>query len=228
MLVAASILAADLARLGDEVDAAQQAGADWIHFDAMDGRFVPNLTFGPLVVEAIRRHTSLPIDVHLMIEEPERLVPEFVRAGADYVTIHVESTRHLHRALALVRECGAGAGVTLNPATPLALLQPVLPDVDLVLVMSVIPGFGGQRFIPASADRVAGARAMLTAVGSPAHLSVDGGISASTAPLVVRAGATVLVAGSAIFGNPAGLAAGISALRTAANPVIPGADPQPT
>ncbi|RMF85232.1 MAG: ribulose-phosphate 3-epimerase [Nitrospinota bacterium] len=213
--IAPSLLSADFARLGEQVREAEAAGADWIHIDVMDGHFVPNLTMGPLVVEALRPITTLPLDVHLMVENPERFVSDFARAGATYLTVHVEATPHLHRVVQQIRELGVRPGVTLNPATPLSLLEEILPAVDLVLVMSVNPGFGGQAYIPASTARISRLRCMLDAIASRAELEVDGGISPQTAPFAVAAGATVLVAGSAVF-NPTGSVAGnIAALRQA-------------
>jgi ribulose-phosphate 3-epimerase len=216
ILVAASILSADFARLGAQVAEAEAAGADWIHVDVMDGRFVPNISIGLPVVEALRRVTHLPLDVHLMIEEPERYVDAFAEAGADHLIVHVEACRHLHRVIEQIRSAGARPGVTLNPGTPLAALEEVLPLVDEVLVMSVDPGFGGQQFIPASPRRIAALRRRLTDEGLSALISVDGGIHAGTAGSAVEAGADVLVAGSAVFNHDRPVAANIAALRRAA------------
>lgn len=210
--IATSILAADFAHLGDQVQAAEAGGADWIHVDVMDGMFVPNISFGSLIVRAIRPLTRLPIDVHLMIVQPERYVAEFAKAGANRITVHVEGNAHLHRTITAIKEAGALAGVTLNPATPLGALEEILPFVDLVLVMSVNPGFGGQSYIPTSTAKIRRLRGMLDAIHSPAELEVDGGISAATAGEVVKAGATVLVAGSSVFGK-GDIAANIARLR---------------
>src|SRR3954470_2498640 len=198
-LIAPSILSADFGRLAEEVKAVEAAGADWIHLDVMDGRFVPPITLGPVVVEAVRRSTKLPLDVHLMIVEPEKHIPDFVKAGANSVTVHVEACPHLHRTLAQIRELGAMASVTLNPSTPLSTLEEVLGEVGMVLVMSVNPGWGGQSFIPASVEKVRRLRAMLDERGSTAKVEVDGGVNAQTARQVVAAGADVLVAGNAVF-----------------------------
>ncbi len=212
--IAPSILAADFAALGDAVRAAEAAGADWIHVDVMDGHFVPNLTIGPPVVAALRRVTSLPLDVHLMIEAPERLLEAFARAGADYLTVHPEASVHLHRTLQQIRALGVRAGVALNPSTPETALRYVTSLVDVVLVMSVNPGFGGQAFLPEVLPKVRAVRALLDASGRPeVALAVDGGIDRRTAPLVVAAGADVLVAGTAVFGAEEGIAAAIAALR---------------
>jgi len=211
--LAPSILSADFARLGEQVREAEAAGADWIHVDVMDGHFVPNLTVGPLIVRALRPITTLPLDVHLMIEQPERYLADFVAAGADGLTVHVETCPHLHRTVQQIRELGVRAGVALNPATPLVSLEPILPDVDLVLVMSVNPGFGGQSYIPGSTGRIARLRAMLDALGSAAALEVDGGINPETIGGAVRAGATVLVAGSAVFNDRAPVADNLRRLR---------------
>ena len=201
-LIAPSILSADFGRLAEEVRAVEAAGADWIHVDVMDGRFVPPITLGPLVVEAVRKATKLPLDVHLMIVEPERHIADFVKAGANSVTVHVETCPHLHRTLGQIRELGATPSVTLNPGTPLSAVEEVLGEVGMVLVMSVNPGWGGQSFIPASVDKVRRLRAMLDARGSKARVEVDGGVNAQTARQVVAAGADVLVAGNAVFRAP--------------------------
>ena len=214
--IAPSILSADFAELGRQVSEAEAAGADYIHIDVMDGHFVPNITVGPLVVRAVRGVTSLPLDVHLMIEEPERYLQSFCEAGATGLTVHVETCPHLHRTVQQIKELGCRAGVTLNPSTPIVSLEEILPYVDLVLVMTVNPGFGGQSFIKSSVPRIARVRAMLDQLGASAELEVDGGIDAHTAPLVVAAGADVLVAGSAVFNNAEGISGAIAALRAAA------------
>jgi ribulose-phosphate 3-epimerase len=213
--IAPSILSADFARLGQQVSEAEAAGADYVHIDVMDGHFVPNITVGPLVVSAVRAVTPLPLDVHLMIEAPERYLEAFCAAGATGLTVHVETCPHLSRTLQQIKELGCRAGVTLNPSTPASALQEVLADVDLVLVMTVNPGFGGQAFMERMLSKIERVRAMLDQIGSGAELEVDGGIDSRTAPLVVRAGADVLVAGSAIFGSAAGIAAAIAGLRAA-------------
>jgi ribulose-phosphate 3-epimerase len=202
--IAPSILSADFAKLGEEIADAERGGADWIHIDVMDGHFVPNITLGPLVVEAIRPHTSLPLDVHLMIEEPDRYVPAFAKAGADLISVHVEACRHLHRTLALIREQGVKAGVVLNPATPIQTIEHVLDEqLDLVLLMTVNPGFGGQKFIPAVLPKIRALRVQADRLGlTGLHIEVDGGINEDTAPLVAEAGADVLVAGNAVFAEP--------------------------
>ncbi len=216
--LAPSILSADFARLGEQVTEALEAGAEHVHVDVMDGHFVPNLTIGPLIVEAVRplaRQYGALIDVHLMIEKPERYLEAFAQAGADILTVHVETCPHLHRTLQAIDELGVRPGVTLNPATPLVTLEEILPMVDLVLVMSVNPGFGGQSYIPGSTDKIRRLRHMLDAIGSQADLSVDGGIKPFNAPEVVGAGANVLVAGSAIFGDGRSIAENIAAFRKA-------------
>jgi ribulose-phosphate 3-epimerase len=212
--VAPSILSADFARLGAEVAAVAAAGADFIHVDVMDGHFVPNLTIGPAVIRAIRAATRIPFDVHLMISPVDPFVQEFAEAGADILTVHPEAGPHLHRTLQLIRNCGARPGVALNPATPAAAAIEVIADVDLILVMSVNPGFGGQKFIRSQLRKIAELRRAIDASGREIMLEVDGGVNAETAPAIIAAGADVLVAGSAVFrGDPAGYAANISALR---------------
>lgn len=212
--VAPSILSADFGRLADEVRAIEQAGADYVHVDVMDGRFVPNLTIGPLVVEAVKKATSLPLDVHLMIVEPEKYIADFAKAGANLITVHQEACPHLHRTLQQIRAAGAKPSVVLNPSTPLVTLEEVLGEVDQVLLMSVNPGFGGQTFIEATVDKVKRLRAMLDSRGlQHVDIEVDGGINADTAKRVVAAGATVLVAGNAVFKAP-DYAKAISSLRS--------------
>jgi ribulose-phosphate 3-epimerase len=214
--IASSILASDFARLGQQVGQAEAGGADYIHVDVMDGNFVPNITIGPVVVRAVRRATGLPLDVHLMIEAPERYLAEFREAGADHLIVHVETCPHLHRTVQHIHEVGCRAGVTLNPATSVSTLEEILPYVDQVLVMTVNPGFGGQEFIERMVPKIRRVRAMLDEIGSPAELEVDGGIDPETAPRVVEAGAQVLVAGSAIFHADEGIAEAIRRLRVAA------------
>ncbi|HEY9685825.1 MAG TPA: ribulose-phosphate 3-epimerase [Coleofasciculaceae cyanobacterium] len=196
-LVAPSILSADFARLGEELRMLEAAGADWIHVDVMDGMFVPNITLGPPIIQALRPHSSLPFDVHLMIEKPERYLADFRDAGADIITVHVETSPHLHRTLSEIRRLGCKAGVSLNPSTPVSTLENVLDDLDLILIMSVNPGFGGQSFIPQALQKLAQVKAMIG--DRPIHLEVDGGISPQNAEQVRAAGANVLVAGSAVF-----------------------------
>ncbi|WP_342376234.1 ribulose-phosphate 3-epimerase [Myxococcus stipitatus] len=211
--VSPSLLSADFGRLAEEVRDIEAAGADLIHVDVMDGRFVPNITIGPVVVEAIKRVATKPLDVHLMIVEPERYVEAFVKAGADVLTVHVEASPHLHRTLQAIRKLGAKASVVLNPSTPLSAIEEVLGDVDMVLLMSVNPGFGGQSFIESTVDKVRRLRAMFDARGLDTDIEVDGGINAETGRQVVAAGATVLVAGSYVFGAK-DRAAAIRSLRT--------------
>ena len=220
--ISPSILSADFARLADGVAEAEAAGADWIHVDVMDGHFVPNITIGVPVVAALRRVTKLPLDVHLMIERPERYVDAFIDAGADWLTVHQEATVHLHRTVEHIRQAGAKPGVSINPATPAAALSEILPYVDLVLVMSVNPGFGGQKYIPTSTAKIAAIRHELDARGLwPIELEVDGGVSAQTAGEVAAAGATVLVAGAAVFNESAPVADNIRRLREAAGEPLP-------
>jgi len=215
ILLAPSILSADFSRLGEEIRAVEAASADWIHVDVMDGRFVPNITLGPVIVKAARKVATKPVDVHLMIVEPERYIDDFAAAGADGLTIHVEATAHLERTLAHIRSLGKRAGVVLNPHTPEECLRYVLHTVDLVLVMSVNPGFGGQAFLPSVLPKIRAIRKMIDEADHPIHLEVDGGITAKTAGAVVAAGADVLVAGSAVFGQP-DYAVALQALRAAA------------
>ncbi len=213
--LAPSILSADFARLGEQIATAEAHGADWIHVDVMDGHFVPNLTMGPLVVEACRRVTDLPLDVHLMIEPPEPLLEAFARAGADVLTVHVEATPHIHRALQRIRDLGCRPGVALNPGTPVSAVEPVLHLAEVVLVMSVNPGFGGQRFLPEVLPKVRRLRALLDEVNPQALVEIDGGIHAETLPLARDAGAQVFVAGSAVFKHPEGISGGMAALKAA-------------
>ena len=211
-LIVPSILSADFARLGEQVREAEAAGADRIQIDVMDGRFVPNITVGPLVVEAVRRTTSLPLEAHLMIVEPERYVEDFSQAGADIIIVHQEVSPHLHRTVQQIKRLGKGAGVAINPATPAGVLEEILPDLDLVLAMTVNPGFGGQDFIPIL-PKLRRLRALIDATRPGCDLEVDGGIHAETAPLVVAAGANVLVAGSAVYNQHETVAQAIQRLR---------------
>jgi len=206
-----SILSADVGRLTEQVQEAEGAGADRIQVDVMDGHFVPNLTFGPLVVEAVRRVTSLPVEAHLMVERPELFLEAFAKAGATLIEVQAEATTSLYRTVQTIKELGAKAGVAINPATPADALREILPYIDLVNVMTVEPGFGGQKFIPHSPDKIRRVRAL----GSEVEIEVDGGIDARTAPLVVKAGASVLVAGNSVYGYKGGVAAGIKAIREA-------------
>jgi len=212
--IAPSILSADFARLADEVAAVESAGADLLHVDVMDGHFVPNLTVGPPIVEALRKVTKLPLDVHLMMTTPDPFIPEFAEAGADYLTVHVEACPHLHRTVQAIKERGVKAGVTLNPATSLATVEEIIGEADLLLIMSVNPGFGGQQFIPTVLDKIARARQLIDRTGSPALLEVDGGVKAENAARIVQAGADILVAGSAIF-RAGDYGRAVAALRSA-------------
>lgn len=214
-VLAPSLLSADFARLAEQVREAEAAGADWLHLDVMDGHFVPNLTFGPLIVAAVRRLTRLPLDVHLMVERPEPLLEAFVAAGADLITVHVEATPHVHRAIQAIRRRGVRAGVAINPGTPVVAVEPLLSEVDLVLVMSVNPGFGGQAFLPLALEKLRRLREMFRTAGYTPWLEVDGGIDAATAPLAVAAGADVLVAGSAVFNASGSVAENLERLRAA-------------
>lgn len=213
--IAPSILAADFARLGEEITAITKAGADYIHIDVMDGHFVPNLTFGPWVIKAIRSYTSLPFDVHLMIEPVDPFIEAYAQAGADIITVHAEATKHLHRTLQLIKSFGKKCGVSLVPTTPASALEYIMDNIDMVLVMSVNPGFGGQSFIHSQLDKVKTIRTMIDKTGRNIDLEIDGGINAQTAKLAIEAGADVLVAGSAVFNkNPADYAKNIMNLRS--------------
>jgi ribulose-phosphate 3-epimerase len=214
-MIAPSILSSDFLNLGDVLQTCQSAGADWIHIDVMDGQFVPNLTMGPFIVRHCRRGTDLPLDVHLMVETPENLLEAFAAAGASHLTVHVETCPHLHRTLEDIKSLGCKAGVTLNPGTPASSIFPVLPFVDLVLVMSVDPGFSGGTYIPEMVSKVAEIRRRLDEIGSPAWLEVDGGISPETLPAMKAAGATAFVSATSVFKHPGGIAAGIASLRNA-------------
>jgi ribulose-phosphate 3-epimerase len=200
--IAPSILAADFTRLGEQIAAAERGGASYVHVDVMDGHFVPNITLGPFIVKAVRRATKLPIDAHLMIENPDQYIADFARAGANMLSVHPEATYHLHRTLAYIREAGCQAGVVLNPATPLAAVEEVIGDVDYVLLMSVNPGFGGQEFIASSLDKLRRLGALIRGRGARARVEIDGGIGPENAAQVAAAGAEILVAGSAVFGAP--------------------------
>lgn len=200
--IAPSILSADFGRLAEEVSRVEAAGADLIHIDVMDGHFVPNLTVGPPIVEALRKVTTLPLDVHLMITDPDSFIPEFAQAGANYLTVHVETCSHLRRTIQCIKEHGVKAGVTLKPSTPLSTLEEIIVEVDLLLIMSVNPGFGGQKFIPSSLDKIAQGRQLIARTGSHAVLEVDGGVKIENVAEIVKAGSGILVAGSAIFDSP--------------------------
>ncbi|MFF2484116.1 ribulose-phosphate 3-epimerase [Paenibacillus sp. NPDC058071] len=212
-IIAPSILSADFAKLGSEIQDVERSGADWIHIDVMDGLFVPNLTFGPPVISAVRAATKLPFDVHLMIERPELSIASYAAAGADRITVHAEACVHLHRTIYQIKELGLPAGVALNPATPVSQIEPILGDIDLVLIMTVNPGFGGQKFIQQSLQKLRQLRALLDSQGlQHVHVQVDGGVNSETAKLVTEAGANVLVAGNAVFAEN-DRAAAIAALR---------------
>ncbi len=218
--IAPSILSADFARLGDEIKAIDRAGADYVHIDVMDGHFVPNITIGPLIVEAVRPVTELPLDVHLMIENPSRYIPDFAKAGADLIVVHAEAEKHLHRTVQLIKSLGKKAGVSLNPATPLCTLDMILPDLDLVLLMTVNPGFGGQSFIDSCLPKIAQLRRRIDELGLAIELEVDGGVKTDNIGSIAAAGADVFVAGSAVF-NSADYAATIHSLRTSAEQAHP-------
>ncbi len=212
-LIAPSILSADFTHLGSQITEAEGGGADWIHIDVMDGHFVPNLTMGPFIVETCAEITSLPLDVHLMVENPESLLSDFSQAGADTLTVHIEACPHIHRTLQTIHDLGCNAGITLNPGTPANSLEAVLPFVDLVLVMTVNPGYSGQSFIPEMIPKIAQIRNMLDEVNPAAKIEVDGGINPQTMPKTIDAGAEVFVAASAIFDHPQGIQVGIAAMR---------------
>jgi ribulose-phosphate 3-epimerase len=212
-LISASILSSDFSRLGEQIHEAELAGADWIHLDVMDGHFVPNLTMGPVIVEACRKVTKLPLDVHLMVESPENFLAAFANAGSSILSVHVEACPHLHRTIQTIHELGCKAGVVLNPATPADLVRPILPMVDLVLVLSVNPGYSGQDFLPEVLPKLSDLQRELERINHPVWLEIDGGINASTLPLARGAGATVFVAANAIFKHPDGIASGIHQLR---------------
>jgi ribulose-phosphate 3-epimerase len=211
-IIAPSILSADFSRLGEEVQAVEKAGADYIHVDVMDGHFVPNITIGPLVVEGVKKATKLPLDVHLMIENPDQYIEAFAKAGANIITIHAEAVTHLHRSIQIIRDAGCRAGVSLNPATPIDVLEYVLTDLDMVLVMTVNPGFGGQKFIPATLSKIRSLREMIESRGLKIDIEVDGGINPDTIKKVSEAGANVFVAGAFVF-NSKNYADAIAALR---------------
>lgn len=215
-LIAPSILSADGGRLSEEIGAVERAGADWIHVDVMDGHFVPNITMGPAIISALRKTTRLPFDVHLMIDHPDSYIESFAAAGADYITVHVEAARHLHRTIELIKKAGKKAGVSLNPATPLSQIEEILPDIDLLLIMSVNPGFGGQHFIKRSLSKIRRAGEMIAKLPQKPMLEVDGGVNLSNISAIAQAGADVLVAGAAVFGT-ADYAQTIAAIKAAAD-----------
>lgn len=213
-ILAPSILSADFTRLGEELSVCESAGAGWIHVDVMDGHFVPNITMGPFIVDACKRATKLPLDVHLMIEKPERHLESFAKAGANHITVHVEACPHLHRTLQQIKLLGCKAGVAINPGTPSAAIEAVLEEADLVLVMSVNPGYSGQKFISLTVDKVKKIRKKLDTLKSPAWVEVDGGIDAATLPRMKKAGATAFVAATAVFKHPKGTGAGVKSLQS--------------
>ena len=215
-LIAPSILSANGAKLGEEIVAVEKAGADWIHVDVMDGHFVPNITMGPAIIGALRKSTGLPFDVHLMIKNPDMYVESFAEGGADFITVHTEAANHLHRTVELIKKTGKKAGVSLNPATPLSQIEEILPDIDLLLIMSVNPGFGGQKFIKSSLDKIRRAASMMAKLPQKPLLEVDGGVNLTNIAAIAKAGADVLVAGAAVFGT-ADYAQTIAALKAAAN-----------
>lgn len=214
--IAASILAADFTRLGEDVRQAEAGGADLFHLDIMDGLFVPNISFGPMVVEAVRRLTRLPLDVHLMIEQPERYLNVFAQAGAGMINVHVETCPHLHRTLYQIKELNLKAGVAINPHTPFEMIRDIIPDVDRVLVMTVDPGFGGQKFIQSVLPKIEQIARAIAGLSQAVEIGIDGGVDTSTTPTIVASGGNVLIAGSSVFHAPGGIAAGIAALRAAA------------
>ncbi|MFA4917038.1 MAG: ribulose-phosphate 3-epimerase [Syntrophales bacterium] len=199
--IAPSILSADFSRLGEEISAVEQAGADWIHIDVMDGHFVPNITLGPGIIASLRKITKLPFDVHLMIENPHHYIESFAAAGSDIITVHVEATNHLHRSVAMIRDMGIKAGVSLNPATPLVQIEPILADLDLLLIMTVNPGFGGQKFIGSVLPKIVKAKEMINKISPAVSLEVDGGVTLDNIKTIAEAGADVVVAGTSIFGS---------------------------
>ncbi len=211
--IAPSILSADFTRLGQQVSEATEAGADYIHLDVMDGRFVPNITFGPVVIENLKEYTHLPLDAHLMIVEPDRRIPDFIAAGVDHVTVHAEACTHLHRVLQQIKDGGCRAGVAINPATPISAVKEALPFLDIVLILTVNPGFGGQTLIPHVLDKVSRLRAIIDERGYDVELEVDGGVNAHTAPSVVDSGAHTLIAGSAVFNTKQPVAEALTQLR---------------
>jgi ribulose-phosphate 3-epimerase len=217
IIIAPSILSADLNHLANDIIQAEEAGADWIHVDVMDGQFVPNISFGPNIVRAVRKVTQLPIDVHLMIVEPERHLQAFADAGTNHLTVHFETCPHIHRTLQSIKEMGLSPGIVINPGTPVSTLRELIHDFDSVLIMTVDPGFGGQDFIETMYDKIRRTKTLLEETGSKAHIQVDGGISAKTIKACYDAGATNFIAGSAIFKHDQGIAAGINALRDALN-----------
>lgn len=213
IILAPSILSADFSILGEQLEALEEGGADWVHVDVMDGNFVPNLSFGPLVLPVIKKHTRLPIDVHLMVTDPDGLIPTFIAGGANYITVHAETCQHLYRTLQTIRAAGCKAGVALNPATPVESLREVIHLLDLVLVLGTNPGFSGQSWLPEMAGKVSRLAQLLGQAGSSAMIQVDGGMTSQTLPEAYRAGARAFVSGSAVFGHPGGIAEGVQSLR---------------